>query len=41
MEYLQFMGLNFVVYLISLCRTDVSSVENLENDLFSESYQLT
>lgn len=29
LEYLQFMGLNFVVYLISLCRTDVSSFENL------------
>gem|GEM_PF-6927961 len=23
MEYPQFIGLNFVVYLISLCRTDV------------------
>ena len=30
MEYPQFIGLNFVVYLISLCRTDVLSSENLK-----------
>ena len=30
LEYPQFIGLNFVVYLISLCRTDVLSSENLE-----------
>ena len=30
MEYPQFIGLNFVVYLISLCRTDVLSSKNLK-----------
>ena len=30
MEYSQFLGLNFDVYLISLCGTDVLSSENLE-----------
>jgi len=30
LEYPQFIGLNFVVYLISLCRTDVLSSKNLK-----------
>ena len=30
LEYPQFIGLNFVVYLISLCRTDDLSSKNLE-----------
>ena len=30
LEYPRFMGLNFVVYLISLCRTDVLSFKNLK-----------
>ena len=41
LEYSRFIGLNFVVYLISLCGTDVLSSKNLKKRFLFSTIVLT